>query len=162
MKIETERLAIQPLRIGDRKTMYLVLNDFENSEYRLYDYRPPTELEKIEKLINYWARSGRYFTVSLKNENKAIGFISLDGDEIGFNIKSEYKRKGYGYEALTAFIEYMSQKRRIKHFTAQAALENIPSVKLLKKLGFTVESTEDVLFRDDCPSVQCGNFELYL
>ena len=128
----------------------------------MYDYKAPTDIETIRTLIPFWVKSRRYYTVCIQATGKTAGFLSMDGDELGFTMKTSCKRKGYGYEAASALIEYLNRKKKMYCFTAQAALENTPSVKLLKKLGFVMESTGYIQFRENMQPVECGNFILYL
>ena len=160
MRIETERLVVRMLQREDADAMQQTLQDFEQSEYRLFDYKPPVDMDRIEVLMRYWVRSRKYYTLILKESEEKIGFISVGGDEIGFSLKTEFHNQGYGYEGTKAVIDYLSDKKKIKVFTAQAALENIPSVKLLEKLGFVMKSTEEIQFRRSHPPVLCGNYEL--
>ncbi|MBQ8603822.1 MAG: GNAT family N-acetyltransferase [Oscillospiraceae bacterium] len=162
MKIITDRLTVRPLSVKDRAAMQAVLIDFENSDMFMYDYKAPTDSNTISTLIPLWVKSSRYYTICLNCTGEIIGFLSMVGDELGFTMKSAHKRQGYGYEAAHALLSYLSRRRSMNRFTAQAALENTRSVKLLKKLGFTVQSTEYVQFRESMPSVECGNFLLEL
>lgn len=58
---------------------------------------------------------------------------------IGYKIDSDYWRKGYCYEALSAGIQMVSEDIGIRRFEALVLPENIPSIRLLEKLGFEQE-----------------------
>ena len=160
MKITTQRLVIRPLAVKDRQAMQQILTDFENSDCYKYDYKAPTDPDLISNLIPYWVRNRHYYTIIVNETGKTAGFISLIKNELGFSMKTEFKHQGYGYEASAALLDYMIKRRGKKEFIAQAALENTPSVKLLEKLGFVLESTEYVQFRRNMPPVECGNYRL--
>lgn len=164
MKIETERLLIKPLTNNDGDAMLNILQDFENSPASSYDYPRPVQEDKINMLLRYWVKSGKYFMIYLKDTKEICGFLCYEDDEVGFNIHTSYQRQGIGYEALTAFIEYMHSYRKKRHFTAQAALENISSVRLLEKAGFLLTGTEYISFRKNTEGIpaqqKCGNFTL--
>lgn len=162
MKIITERLVVRPLAVKDRQAMQQILTDFENSDVYMYDYPAPTDINIISTLIPFWVKSRRYYTICLQSTGETAGFLSMDGDELGFTMREAFKRKGYGYEAASALLDYLNGKKKMHHFTAQAALDNTPSVRLLEKLGFEIRSTEYVQFREDMPPVKCGNFILDL
>lgn len=59
-----------------------------------------------------------------------------------------YRGKGYTMESHVALLDYLYTLRIIK-FTAGIAINNIPSVSLLKKLGFELIGTESVSFYKD-------------
>jgi len=160
MKIITQRLVIRPLAVEDRQSMQRILTDFENSDVYMYDYKAPTDIETIRTLIPFWVKSRRYYTVCIQATGETAGFLSMDGDELGFTMKTSCKRKGYGYEAASALIEYLNRKKKMYCFTAQAASENTASVRLLRKLGFRAETVVDVKFRENLPAVECINFVL--
>ena len=101
-----------------------------------------------------------YFAVLLKETNEFIGGIGLAdmGESLRFNIeyiiKSDYKSNGYAYEATSALIEaafsnklyileetiryevYKKKHPNIKCIYASIDTQNIPSIKLIEKLGF--------------------------
>ena len=56
--------------------------------------------------------------------------------------------KGYAKESLAALIEYLTTIG-IKKLTAGTAINNTPSVSLLKSLGFELIETEKVSFYKD-------------
>ena len=164
MKIITQRLLIRPLAAEDNMNMYRILWDFEHSPAKPYDFPRPADIDKINLHIRYWVRSGKYFSIDLKETGETIGFICYEKDEIGFSTISSSHRMGYGYEAVSAFIDFMHTTKKKKHFTAQAAAANTPSVRLLTKLGFSEKSREYVNFRKDEKGnpipCECINFEL--
>ena len=60
---------------------------------------------------------------------------------------------------LDACVEYFVDECGATTFTAGTAIDNIPSCRLLEKLGFACTSTETVSF-DNVFSFRGGNFEL--
>jgi ribosomal-protein-alanine N-acetyltransferase len=56
-------------------------------------------------------------------------------------LKEEYMQKGYMTEALKYVIEYGFSELGLHRIQAMVAEENIPSVKLIHKYGFTKEGT---------------------
>ena len=76
-----------------------------------------------------------------------------------------YHGKGYAKESLLALINYV-RELGIKKLTAGTALNNTPSVSLLKSLGFELIETEKVSFYNDADGNDIvfdgGVFELLL
>ena len=46
-------------------------------------------------------------------------------------------------------MEYIGKTRTVKAFTSGTALKNIPSCRLLEKLGFVLTETESLAFHKD-------------
>lgn len=92
------------------------------------------------------------FSIVEISSGKLVGVISLERifyslqsldsesgirtAELGYSINSAYWNRGFGYEALNLFIEYLKKDFGIKKFYARTVLENTASMRLLKKAGF--------------------------
>lgn len=105
--------------------------------------------EKFQKAVDgiQDCESGYYFVACLKTGEK-IGSASAFPDEdnlnydIGYCIHKDYWKNGFGTEAVNALLEWI-QKKGAKSVTAEVAVENMGSRRLLEKLGFTIkEETE--------------------
>lgn len=57
--------------------------------------------------------------------------------EIGYSVLPEFQRKGYGAELAGALTEWALAQPGVKKVVANAAFDNIPSVRLLRRLGFS-------------------------
>ena len=81
-----------------------------------------------------------------------IGYIAFnkraDGYEIGYCFHSAYHGKGYAKESHLALFDHL-RTMGISKFIAGTAINNTPSVSLLKSLGFEQVGTEDVSFYKD-------------
>ena len=74
--------------------------------------------------------------------------IRENGYEIGYCFHSAYHGKGYAKESHLALFDYL-RTLGITKFTAGTAINNTPSVFLLKSLGFELTETENVSFYKD-------------
>ncbi len=61
---------------------------------------------------------------------------TLDYPDLGFAFLPEYMGKGYAYEAALSTLEFAKTKLGISILQALVLPENMPSISLLKKLGF--------------------------
>ena len=163
MKLETNRLYIRHLNRSDWQNVKNIFIDFNNSKYVVYDMPLPTEDEETKTLTKRFADSNLVFAVFLKESNDMIGYVCFhkDGDtyDLGYCFHSKYHSNGYAYESTDALIKHFIHKYSATNFTAGTAIDNIPSCKLLEKLGFACVSTEAVSF-DNVFSFQGGNYEL--
>ena len=94
-----------------------------------------------------------------------IGYVCFHKDkeayDLGYCFYSVFHSNGYAYESTRALIDYLIEEYGVKTFVAGTAIDNIPSCRLLEKLGFICVSTELVSFNEDF-SFQGGNFVLNL
>ena len=68
---------------------------------------------------------GIYFLPNKQNEVK-----------LGYTLSSEHQGRGYATEALTALIDYLKYDLAKTRFIALIAPENMPSIRLVMRLGF--------------------------
>ena len=155
MLLKTDRLTIRPIIPDDWKSIKEIWVDFNTSAFSQYDRPHITDDEDVCRRIAKWAGAGSgtdhmFFAICL--EDTVIGYIAFnmrrDGHEIGYCFHSTYHRKGYASESLSALFDYL-RTLGITRFTAGTAMNNMPSVSLLKALGFKLIGTEKVSFYKD-------------
>lgn len=150
MEINTERLHIRTIQADDWIELKKIWNDFSKSEYAQYDVPHKKEDEQIKEQAGKFEKYGLYYAVCLKNE--VIGYVDFHDTgksyDMGYCFLSKYHGKGYAKESCRALLEYHMSKGT-KCFTAGTGLKNIPSVRLLKSLGFIQVGMEKVSFYKD-------------
>lgn len=155
MLLKTERLTIRPIVAEDWKSIKEIWADFERSPFSQYDRPHSINDEDVRIRIAKWAAANSgtehmFFAVCL--DDTMIGYSAFNmresGYEIGYCFHSQYHGKGYAKESHTALFNYLGTLG-ITRFTAGTAINNIPSVSLLKSLGFTLVGTERVSFYQD-------------
>lgn len=156
IQMRTERLTIRPITESDWKSIRNIWIDFNKSEYVIYDNEKNTDSDDVKYRIARWADATRkgeehLFFVSCL-EDDVIGFISLNirngGYEIGYGFLERFQGKGYAKESLVSVLDYMKEIGA-KQIYAGTALKNIPSVRLLKSVGFELVGTEQISFHKD-------------
>lgn len=155
MLLKTERLTIRPIVEEDWKSIQEIWEDFNRSPFSQYDKPHNTNDEDVRARIARWAATNggtehMFFAVCL--DHTLIGYSAFnmreDGYELGYCFHSAYHGKGYAKESHMAIFAYLGTLG-ITQFTAGSALHNIPSVSLLKSLGFSMVGTEKVSFYQD-------------
>ena len=155
MLIKTERLTIRHIIEDDWKSVKEIWKNFKLSEFAQYDMPHNTDDEEVRVRISRWAKfnSGKehmFFAICMKDI--VIGYIAFnvreDSYEIGYCFHSDYHGKGYAKESHIALFDYM-KSINIKKFIARTAINNKPSVALLKSLGFKMVDKEKVSFYKD-------------
>ena len=163
MELKTPRLYIRNLCEDDWEKMKDLFIDFNHSKYAVYDRALPTEDMKVKALTKQFAESGLFFAILLSDKKQMIGYVCFHKEEenydLGYCFHSAFHSNGYAYESVKALIDYLALTHNVAAFTAGTALDNIPSCKLLKKLGFRCVSTEYLSLNEGF-SFEGGNFML--
>lgn len=171
--LTTERLTIRAIRADDWPAVRDIWLDFAASPFAQYDKPHSTDPEDVRARIARWAdftqrgTEHMFFVPCL--EGAVIGYIAFNargnGHEVGYCFHSACHGKGYAREAFEALLAYL-RSLGFTHFSAGTALNNIPSVRLLDRLGFRLVGTEQVSFRRDAQGADIvfdgGIFELDL
>lgn len=153
--IKTERLTIRHIVADDWQSIKSIRDNFALSPYSQYDIPFNTEETDIRVRISRWENANKgiehmFFAICL--DDVVIGYIAFnireDDYEIGYCFHSDYYGKGYARESHVALFEYL-KGMNITKFVTRTALNNLPSVKLLKSLGFELIDTEKVSFYKD-------------
>lgn len=164
MKLETERLILVPLTLNnlkqaleDRSEMARVLNLYHDIE-DLDDMMINVYMKKISNIekdpANYIFYT--YWQLVLKHDNKIIGEIGYKGMpddhgriEVGYSTDVDYQCNGYMTEALNELIRwtYSQNQVTVKSIVASTLKDNIPSHKVLKKVGaMNYKETDQLLW----------------
>lgn len=155
MLLKTERLTIRHIIADDWESIKEIWTDFNATAFSQYDKPHSTEDKDVRTRIAKWAASNSsiehmFFAICLNDV--IIGYSAFNirdnGYEIGYCFHSAYHGKGYAKESHIALFDYLSTLG-ITKFTAGTAINNIPSISLLKSLGFMLVRTEKVSFYKD-------------
>lgn len=155
MVIDTERLHIRPIVEDDWQSVQRIWEDFSHSKYAQYDRPHTIQEEDIRARIAKWEKANHgtehmFFAVCL--HDTVIGYIAFNirnnGYEVGYCFHSAYFGNGYAKESHLALFNYL-RTLGITRLTAGTAIKNIPSVGLLKSLGFEQIGEEKVSFYND-------------
>jgi len=71
------------------------------------------------------------------------------GVELGYEIFSTYRRKGYAREAISAIMSWAGEQFGVQRFIASISPENLPSLELVQSFGFI--KIDDVMDEADGP-----------
>lgn len=141
--IETDRLTLRNLKIKDAEVMF----DYRNNEICARYQRGQTKdfagiVQLIERRTNdtISVESPFIVAVALKDNDEMVGEIVVmpnDGTiSLGYTFSYNHHRKGYAFEALSALIDMLHFRYPDWDFISFTDKENIPSMNLLKKLGY--------------------------
>ena len=165
--IETERLHLKPMEKGDAPFVLELLNTkewIENIGQR--NVYTIAEAEKYiqEKMINHYLKNGYgNYLMTRKEDHVNLGCVSLynradvDGVDIGFALLPQFFGKGYAYEGAKALVNCAQHEFGLCSICAFTANDNLPSQKLIMKLGLEFEKM--IEFGDDKEELQYYKLE---
>jgi RimJ/RimL family protein N-acetyltransferase len=141
--LETARLHLRNVKPEDGGIMY----DYRNNALCAQYQRGQTkDREGIEVLIEkrkadtLTTEENCLVAVADKNTDELLGEIVVMPNEdcfsLGYTFHYAYHRKGYAFEALSVLIGKLHQEYPSWEFISFTDPENVPSMNLLKKLGY--------------------------
>jgi ribosomal-protein-alanine N-acetyltransferase len=158
--IETARLNLIPFT---RKHYDIILKNDNVTLGKLLNVETPENWtehkdarEAIPALISFFeslegdASWGSYFII-LREANKLIGSCGFKGKpdfdnyvEIGYEVHPQFQRRGIGFEAAKALIDFALTKN-IDGIKAHTLRQENSSVHILQKLGFTFQGEIELM-----------------
>mgnify|MGYP002510058570 CR=1 FL=1 len=143
--IQTERCILRRFQESDLAGFMAYRNNPDWMQYQGFCCRPEVEYRQV-LLSPPSPEKGIQLAICRKETGCLIGdvYLQKDGADywIGYTISPAFARRGFGFEAVSGLLTRLKSDypNAIK---AGVVPENIPSVRLLKKLGFSFSHTED-------------------
>lgn len=139
-------IFLRKVRLKDARILVHWLNDKRNTRYmsplvRCHRHTLRSVRKEIKNVDPFYER---LFMVYVKGQEEPIGHAGIDDiffedkrGEIFFLIGGrENWGKGYGREIVNALLRYGFKRLHLNSLSATAAVDNIASIKILKKGGF--------------------------
>lgn len=149
VSLTTERLLLRTLAPADAPRLFAYRRDPEVARYQ--NFAPGTEEEArafIALHTRHFDREGTWHQLGifLPGAQELIGDAGLHflgpenaQAEIGYTIAPRHQRRGYGAEAVTRLVDFVFRDLRKHRLIASLDPANLPSVKLLERVGFRRE-----------------------
>lgn len=144
MVIETQRLILRELTLDDFDDLYSLISN----PITMSHYEKPYDLDGCRRWLNWCVNSYKkngfgLWAMILKENNQFIGDCGLsiqniDGvllPEVGYHIKHEYWRNGYGKEAGNAVIAWAFKNTKYESLYSYMTKDNIASYSTAISLG---------------------------
>lgn len=143
IEIKTDRLTIQNFQPEDWPDLQELAVQYQASEWAKYEDPWPTSAEEVKGMAIFFATDDDYLAVWQKAAGKLIGLIAIEPrkDEtgvvrnLGYVFHPGYYGQGYATEGCRAVMAFMFEQLRVTTILTGTRLENIPSVRLLERLG---------------------------
>jgi len=139
------------LRLRDLKTTHAYASDPENTRYMIYlPNRTKRETKQfLKRVTGEWKKEDRLcYEFAITLEGRHIGAVSLHLDEtrrkgyMGWILHKAYQGRGYATEAARAVVSFAWDTLGTKKITAFCDFRNQASVRVMEKLGMTLESSD--------------------
>jgi RimJ/RimL family protein N-acetyltransferase len=119
--------------------------DAESTQYLAFEAAQKT-IEGATELFDFVLSSYNTdsvvhaYAIALKDSNQYIGSIGFSAYEDSifecyYTINADYRRQGYGWEAMQALLAALKASHKITEIRAYSHPKNKPSLKLAEKLG---------------------------
>lgn len=145
----TKRLKLRRVCPDDVDALHAC---FGNAEAMRYWGSPASRTrEDTERIATWLAKTSSpydHFSWGLadKKTGRCIGMVNYHHrearhrrTEIGYIVAPTHQRKGFATEAVAAMLYYCEKELKIHRFNALIAPENVASLRLVGRLGFTCE-----------------------
>ena len=141
--LATDRLRLRNVAAKDADIMY----DYRNNEIcaryqrgQTKDYAGIVALVEAHKADIVSVDAPFLVAAALKDTDELVGEIVVMPNEgtisLGYTFSYQHHRKGYAFEALSALIDMLHERYPEWDFISFTDPENLPSMVLLKKLGY--------------------------
>ena len=169
MEIKTKRLILRPMIEDDVNDIYEYSKNLENSKY-MYTRRTD-DINKIKEYINRCINEDlngnkEIHSLSITYNKKVIGEVALlffeEGIELFWIISDKYQNQGFGYEASLAYINYIKDNFNLNKLNAHCDIRNIPSKRIMEKLGFDYKGINKREYPDDREDSMEYSYELII
>ena len=146
--IETPRLRLRCLTPEDAPALWACRNDPLCAQYQHWaDTSPEAIRQWIEQFrgCQFLSQEPEQHYAICQKEGQMVGDLSwfyTPSDRcitLWYTIARPYQRKGYAFEILSALIRRAREEFPMLDLGALVEPENIPSIRLLEKLGFQQE-----------------------
>ena len=147
--LTTERLILRKL---SPETFAFIYENYSDDELMAFlglsnDEQLAVEKNKFRNGLTTYNKSFLYFKLLDKTTEKIIGwcgyhtwYLDHRRAEIGYGLYDEnYKNSGIMTEAMEAILAYGFNQMQLHRVEAMISSNNIPSLKLVEKFGFTQE-----------------------
>ncbi len=166
----TKRLLIRPFMESDFDGFVALIRDKMAGRFAAYDEQFPTDEAELRRILAHFIHSDEFFALEEQQEKQLIGFITLNHIDdstrnLGYCVHSAFQGRGYASEAVSGVIQFAAEAGVTKLVSA-TAIDNLPSVRLLQKMGFMETKRNMISFVNDDAGKPiyflAGEYELYL
>ncbi len=146
LPLATKRLEIRAFSMADADALYAIHCDPQACRYMNGTLNRSESRKNLAALIKRFDASGYGpFAVSLLATREVVGWAGVqqlpgfERIELLFAFQRSHWRKGFASEASQALLEQCFEHLSLDEVVASVDPENLPSIAVLKQLGFQLE-----------------------
>lgn len=159
--LESNRILLRQFQDSDLESFLHYRNDPDVARYQGWNI--PYSREKGTEFLEFMttavpAVQGEWFqaALELKSTHEMTGDVGFvirkdDGRQafIGYSLVRAHWGNGYAYEAVLRLLAYLFDELALHRVVAECDVANVPSWKLLERLGFRREAhlVENIFFK---------------
>lgn len=136
-ELYTDRMIISPMTDGELEELIAYYQETVPELSLAYQEMLTNCIDNPNERL--WYTSWKFCKCNSKEIVGYAGFKGIDSNgmtEIGYGVNEGFEGFGYATEAVSAILDWACKQPRIKTIEAEAAADNIASLKVLKKIGF--------------------------
>ena len=147
----TQRLLLRKMKENDSHCLFTIWSNPDVTRFmNIENFSNENQAKEMIHFLNELSaqnKAMRYTIVEAKTNQiiGSCGFNTLDYEnrkaEIGYELDSTFWGRGYGTEAVSSLVDYAFKQLHFTKIEAEVEPENLPSVKVLQKLHFSLEGT---------------------
>ncbi|GHI00674.1 GNAT family N-acetyltransferase [Neobacillus kokaensis] len=147
--LETERLILRKITLGDVDDLYEYCSNEEVSKYVTWDkHKWPSDTKKFVNFVlqQYENKKVAPWGIEYKETGKLLGTIDFvwwrpehNSAEIGYCLAKDYWGRGITSEAAKELIKFGFEKMDLIRIQARCFTENIGSQRVMEKAGMSFE-----------------------
>jgi [ribosomal protein S5]-alanine N-acetyltransferase len=157
--LQTERLLLRPITVGDAAHIYRLNSDPEVLRYlherTLTDEADAANIITDIILPQYHLYGLGRLAMIEKSSGAFMGWCGLklrperkDEIDLGYRLSQPFWSKGYATEAAKACLQWGFEEKNLTEIVGRAHVDNLASLKVLQHSGMRYVQNEVV---DDCP-----------
>ncbi len=148
--IDIGNIRLRELKITDKDRYYEMFSDPEVSQYQSDEDMPKSPNDALED-VKFWGglfyrKQSIFWAIAEASSDNLIGTVGFNTwniynrrAEISYDLMKQYWRQGIMTKVLTNCIRFSFTKMNLNRIEARTMLGNIPSCRLLEKIGFKEE-----------------------
>lgn len=149
-ELETERLLLRKMRLGDAEAMFVYASDPEVTRYVFWEtHGSIVESENFLRLAAESYERGDFggWGVVVKASGAFVGTCGMEAAsehsraELGYVLAREHWGKGLMPEAVRRVIRFCFERMGLNRVEARCIAENIASARVMEKAGMSCEGT---------------------
>lgn len=157
--LESSRLILRKFQLNDAYDMYKNWASKAIVTKNL-TWKPHNNIERTKFIIRNWIQNYKnidYYNwcIEERYSSKVIGSINLtnidninESLEVGYCLSDKFWNKGIMTESLSLVLDFVFNQMEINRITSKCAINNIPSMRVLKKCGFLYEGNLRSVIKD--------------